>query len=401
MIHLVSTAQVAFGDTGDTYRPCSTALRPRRAASPGVSGAWSGASHGSSNATSPAIPETISGGAPGPVATIWRSPLARLLAVAVVGLATTIGLRGRLPAPQDVLNALASVDYGWILFAALLQIVSIGAFAFQQRRLLNTMGVQLRRGHAFAIILASTALAITVPAGPAVATAFTVRKYQHAGATREVAAATVIVSGLASIGGLALLYVGGGGVIVARNPTAFLNWRPMVVVVGLAVLTTAAVLVGRHHSHRSSPCGSGQSGVAGSRVAYYLRAVLNAAGDAWRVGAKLRVRDWATAVAYAAVKWLADLMCLTVAARALDQPVGVTTLAGIYLSVQIVRQVPLTPGGVGVVETALVAGFTTAGASGITAAAAVLIYRLLSCWLIIPVGGIAALVLRRGHGKAA
>jgi hypothetical protein len=365
------------------------------------SSVWSEASPSDSTTASPAILKTASEGALGPIATIWRSPLARLLAVAAVGLATMIGLRERLPAPQDVLDALASADYGWVLFAALLQVVSIGAFAFQQRRLLNTMGVHLRPGHAFAIVLASTALAITLPAGPVVATAFTVRTYQHAGATREVAAATVVVSGLASIGGLALLYVGGGGVIVARNPTAFLNWQPIVVVVGLAVLTTAAVLVGRRHSRRSSSGGSGQRGVAGGRVVHYLRAMLNAAGDAWRAGADLHARDWVTVVAYATIKWLADLMCLIAAARALDQRVDVMTLAGIYLSVQMVRQVPLTPGGVGVVEVALVAGFATAGASGITAAAAVLIYRMLSCWLIIPVGGIAALVLRRSRDEAA
>ncbi|MEU3452894.1 lysylphosphatidylglycerol synthase transmembrane domain-containing protein [Micromonospora sp. NPDC006766] len=320
----------------------------------------------------------------------------RLLVVAVVVGLAAIGLRGRLPAPQGVLNALANADYGLILLAALLQFASIGAFALQQRRLLQTMGVHLRHGQAFAIILASTALSITMPAGPAVATAFTIRKYQHAGATREVAAATAIVSGLASIGGLALLYVGGGGVIVARNPTAFLNWQPLVVVTGLAALTTAAVLLGRRYSRRPA-CerGSGRHGITGRRATYWLRTVLNSARDAWRAGAELRVRDWAAALAFAAAKWLTDLMCLTVVVRALDQSIGVTTLAGIYLSVQIVRQVPLTPGGIGVIETALAAGLTAAGASGISAAAAVLIYRLLSCWLIIPAGSIAALVDRR------
>jgi putative heme transporter len=57
--------------------------------------------------------------------------------------------------------------------------------------------------------------------------------------------------------------------------------------------------------------------------------------------------------------------------------------------------VPLTPGGVGVVEAALAAGLTAAGAPALGAAAAVLVYRLISCWLFIPVGGLAALALRR------
>ena len=74
---------------------------------------------------------------------------------------------------------------------------------------------------------------------------------------------------------------------------------------------------------------------------------------------------------------------------------AVTTLAGLYLGVQIVRQVPLTPGGVGVIDTAFVAGLTAAGATAVTATAAVLVYRLISCWLIIPIGGATGLALRR------
>lgn len=128
-----------------------------------------------------------------------------------------------------------------------------------------------------------------------------------------------------------------------------------------------------------------------------LRTVRDSVRDAWLAGAELGARDWATALAYAAVKWAADLMCLVAVVAAFDQPVGVVTLTGVYLGVQMVRQVPLTPGGVGVVETALAAGLTAAGANGISAAATVLIYRLLSCWLIVPAGGVAAFTLRTGR----
>jgi uncharacterized protein (TIRG00374 family) len=133
----------------------------------------------------------------------------------------------------------------------------------------------------------------------------------------------------------------------------------------------------------------------GGRLTVLAARLLASARDAWQAGAGLRVRDWAAALAYAALNWLTDLLCLAAATRALGLPVGLTTLAGIYLGVQIVRQVPLTPGGVGVIETALVAGLTAAGATAVTAAAAVLVYRLLSCWLIIPTGGAAGLALRR------
>ncbi|WP_238005938.1 lysylphosphatidylglycerol synthase transmembrane domain-containing protein [Dactylosporangium sp. AC04546] len=318
--------------------------------------------------------------------------MTRLLAIAVVvvGL-TVVGLRGRLPALSDVVDALVDADYGWVLLAVSLQLASIGAFVLQQRHLLHSLGVHLRRGRAFAIILASTAVGIAVPAGAAVSTAFTIREYRRVGATREIAAACAIVSGLASIGGMALLYVGGSLAFLAGSP-AGLNWRPLLIVIGLAALTLVAMVIGRRHLRRPSP-GERESG--GSRAARYVRAVLRSAREAWRAGAEISARDWAAALAYATIKWFADLMCLVAAVRALDQPAGVTALAGIYLSVQIVRQVPLTPGGIGVIDAALVAGLTATGASTTSATAAVLIYRLLSCWLIVPAGGVAALALRR------
>ncbi|MFI7540821.1 YbhN family protein [Actinoplanes sp. NPDC049599] len=314
------------------------------------------------------------------------------IAVAVVALAV-VGLRGRLPDPRAFVAALAGADSGWIALAALLQVVSLVAFAGQQRRLLADLGVRLRVRRLLAITLARSALSISLPAGAAVSTAYAIREYQKAGVSRRIGAASAVVSGLASLGGLTLLYVAGGAGLVARDPGAYLSWRPLAVVAALAGITTAGIVLGRRYGARPqrTPAGPARVGRAGRLITR----LLTSGRDAWRAGAGLRVRDWAAALAYAAVNWLTDLLCLAAACRAFGLPVGVTTLAGIYLGVQIVRQVPLTPGGVGVIETALVAGLTAAGATAVSAAAAVLVYRLLSCWLIIPAGGAAGLALRR------
>ncbi|GAA3343579.1 hypothetical protein GCM10020358_43400 [Amorphoplanes nipponensis] len=322
----------------------------------------------------------------------------RLVAVgaAVVTLAV-VGLRGRLPDPGEFLAALAGAGYGWVALAAALQVVSLLAFARQQQHLLGNLGVRLRVRRLLAITLARSAMSISLPAGAAVSTGYAIREYRRAGVPRRVGAASAVVSGLASLGGLTLLYVVGGAGVVARDPGSYLSWRPPAVVAALAALTTAGVVLGRRFAARPGRAPAGGepawAGGAGRRAGR----LLTSARGAWRAGAGLRARDWAVALAYAAVNWLTDLLCLAAATRALGLPVGVTTLAGIYLGVQIVRQVPLTPGGVGVIETALVAGLTASGATAVPAAAAVLIYRLLSCWLIIPAGGAAGLALRRAH----
>ena len=100
-------------------------------------------------------------------------------------------------------------------------------------------------------------------------------------------------------------------------------------------------------------------------------------------------RHWLLALAAAAINWLADLACLIAAAHAFGLKLSVAELGLIYLGVQLVRQVPITPGGVGVIEASLMAGMVSAGAAQGPAAAAIIVYRLLSCWLIIPVGAVA------------
>jgi hypothetical protein len=48
---------------------------------------------------------------------------------------------------------------------------------------------------------------------------------------------------------------------------------------------------------------------------------------------------------------------------------------------------PPTPGGIGVIiEASLIVALTAAGAQAAPAAAAVLVYRLLSCWSVLPIG---------------
>lgn len=318
----------------------------------------------------------------------WSRLRLPLIGVAAAGLAA-FGLWGRLPDPRSFLSAFTGADYWWVALAVVLQAVSLGAFAWQQRQLMGALGVRLKARHAALVTLARTALSISMPAGGAVSAAYAVREYERAGTPREVGTASMIVSGLASIGGLTLLYVVGFAALVTTDPSLLAGPRPILIALVLAVLTVVAVLAGRRwmRSPAADP----------TAVHGFVRRTLASAREGWRAGAALRARDWIVSVLLLGVNWLTDLLCLTATCRAVGLPVGVTTLAGIYLGVQIVRQVPLTPGGVGVIDTALIAGLTAAGATAATAVAAVLVYRLISCWLLLPLGGVAAVLLRRRH----
>jgi uncharacterized protein (TIRG00374 family) len=113
------------------------------------------------------------------------------------------------------------------------------------------------------------------------------------------------------------------------------------------------------------------------------------------VARAVSVGQLAVPVGYAALNWLLDLCCLIAVAHACDLPLTAFQLATVYLAVQVVRQVPLTPGGIGLIEASLLAGLVTAGAPQSGAAAAVLAYRLISCWLVLPAGLLAYVRLHR------
>ncbi|MEP6562792.1 MAG: lysylphosphatidylglycerol synthase domain-containing protein, partial [Nakamurella sp.] len=82
------------------------------------------------------------------------------------------------------------------------------------------------------------------------------------------------------------------------------------------------------------------------------------------------------------------------ATLAVGADVDFVSLATVYVGVQIIRQIPFTPGGIGIIEAALLAGLIAAGSAAAPAAAAVVIYRALTFWLVLPAGGIAALLDR-------
>ena len=110
---------------------------------------------------------------------------------------------------------------------------------------------------------------------------------------------------------------------------------------------------------------------------------------------RLPPRSWVLSLVHATVNWGLDFACLAATAAAFGIDVSLVRLATVYLTVQLVRQVPISPGGIGVVEVALLAGLVSAGAAHGPAAAAMLVYRLLSCWMIIPLGALAYATLRR------
>jgi uncharacterized protein (TIRG00374 family) len=71
----------------------------------------------------------------------------------------------------------------------------------------------------------------------------------------------------------------------------------------------------------------------------------------------------------------------------------------VFAVTRLVTIVPITPGALGVAELSYVAGLTAVGVGAGAAAGAVLLFRLLTWFLPIPLGLCAWLVWRRGIGQ--
>ena len=326
------------------------------------------------------------------------------LAIGVGLVVVVFALRGRLPSAGQIADSLKVADTGWLVVALAAELFSMGMFARQQRRLLTAFGVTMPRHRALALAYSRSAISISVPGGSAVSAAYAFRQFRTDGVSRRAAATVMVLSGLLSMGALVLLYV--TGILAAGVLRLAEAWRAHPALIESAVAMAVALLLliaflvwPAPKTFPDAPSGRTRPDrlAALATRAPRLAALATPVVDAVRSSRAVATRDWALALAAATANWLTDLLCLAAAARAFHLPLSLVQLAAVYLTVQIVRQIPLTPGGIGIIEVSLLAGLISAGAGEAPAAATVLAYRLLSCWLIIPIGMLGWLVLRRPY----
>jgi len=108
-------------------------------------------------------------------------------------------------------------------------------------------------------------------------------------------------------------------------------------------------------------------------------------------------RRWTSAVIAAVGNTGFDYLALLCALRAVGASPRPSLVMLAYAAAELLAQIPFTPGGVGFVEAGLVGTLTLAGVAGPAALSATLLYRLVSYWLPLPVGGLAYLLFRRRY----
>jgi putative heme transporter len=281
----------------------------------------------------------------------------------------------------------------WIGLAVLASVASMGQFARTQRRMLRAAGTHVPIRSMLRLAFEANAINITLPGGTVFSIAYTASRLRGLGATAAGAGFSLLASGLLSsvtFWALALTYAGlaGGS-----------GWT--LLALAAALLVTALLL----HRHPGAVRRLGGAGI-GRMAARLDRRHGRAAAAMRRFAAELgavrpRGRDWAAGTAFATLNWLTDLGCLVVCFVAVthDLPSLLVVLAA-YLAGMTASSVSVLPGGFGVIEVAMILTFTAGGVGADAAVPAVLLYRLVSCVLVVALGwGVWLAGRRRGRAR--
>jgi hypothetical protein len=191
---------------------------------------------------------------------------------------------------------------------------------------------------------------------------------------------------LALLVGLVLVGVGYG--LTRRGHTSALLARPASWLAGGArrVLGPARSSAGRRRTARAM---AGRPATPPTRLAGWLRA---------RVAElrmiRLPAHTGLVAAALMLASWFCDIAVLAIAYAAVGTSPPWTGLLLAYCAGQIAAALPVTPGGIGVVEGSLTLALVAFGGAATITLAAVLMYRLITYWACIPLGGLAWLLLR-------
>lgn len=326
----------------------------------------------------------------------WRTIAKRTVAVLVTGITLYLVF----PSLAEVFSSfpkLTSLDPIWFTLA----------FAFEVAHFVCTIGLQriaLATKAWFSVStsqLAGNAISLVVPGGAAVGAATQFRMLATAGNDTAAAVGGLTVFSLLQIGGLLALPVFVLPAIVAGTPiargleyTALLGLVAFVLFAGFGTIVLAL---------------DGPMRWAGHVVQLVRNRLRRNATPMTDLPERLvrernRIRDvlgrrWKAATLLSSGRLLLDYGCLLASIRATGAKPNPSLVLLAYAVAKLLALIPITPGGLGIVEAGLSGLLIVAGVPGGAAVVATLAYRIISYWLPIFVGPFAYFAFRLRYGK--
>jgi uncharacterized protein (TIRG00374 family) len=313
------------------------------------------------------------------------------LSAIILVLVVEIVVLPRLGGFSHALTQVAHINVGYVAVGVALEAAALIAYAQLTFTVLPPGGPRLWR--LLRINLSSLALSHVMPGGTAPGVGLSYRLLSQSGVRSADAGFALAMQGVGSAVVLNVLF------LMALIVSVFTRgYHPLYTVAALAgvvlMLAFAAVIVAltkgrrrtvevaREWANRVPFLDGDRLAVGVQRVAERLRMLADDRQLLWR------------AIVWAAANWLLDAASLWVFIAAFHHYISPIDLLVAYGLANILAVIPITPGGLGVVEGVLIPALHGFGVPLYVAGVAVLGYRLANFWLPIPIGGGTYLSLR-------
>jgi uncharacterized protein (TIRG00374 family) len=291
---------------------------------------------------------------------------------------------------------LGRLNVSWMIAGLILEAVSLFCYALLNRVLLPPEG-RPNLSRLFRIDLSAAAVAHVIPAGTVGSAGIGYQLFTAEGIPGTDVGVMMATKGMGSTLVLnVLLWI---SLVISIPLSGFRPVYATVAIVGAVVLAVVAALIfGITRGEKLAArilwtVGERIPGVSGDRLE---RIALQAAASIRALGTNRRVLI--PSLTWAALNWLLDaasLWCFLAAFGGYPNPVGLFAAYGIA---NVIGAIPITPGGLGIIDSVtpwLLVGF---GQTRSVATLGVLAWRLVNFWLPIPAGALAYVSLKVPRG---
>lgn len=281
-----------------------------------------------------------------------------------------------------IANSFDNLRWYWLVVGAGAEVCSILCLSWLQQALLGTGGLGVGMRQLVPVTMASNAVAQSLPAGTLFAEGYAFRQYQRLGASRALGLWAELGAGALATAALASVAVAGAALVDGA-----LRWQllPALCVV-LAGALVAAALFRRTPALSRLLTGALRATERRLPASWCrpIRSAEKATREMDRFSAGLPL--WTVCYLAALANWCFDAVVLVAGLLSIGAPVPWHDIVLAYAAAQLLVELPVTPGGLGLVEGGLVEVLTRFKVPFAQATAGTLMYRAVSYWFLLVTG---------------
>jgi putative heme transporter len=290
-----------------------------------------------------------------------------------------------LPGIEDSGAALRRIRPGYVILAIGLEGVALVALAQLYRSTLHELGGKVGFFRGLMISMGGFTIGRIIPGGAATAGLFMAREMTLVGNAAATATSSVLIGGMLGMGVLGVTVFAGAVTTLFREqiPTAYLVGIPIVLAI-FAAIGASTFRILRSDRVRSRVFGWAESLMKALRVKVDLERPLEFMED---LGSTLPpLRRLVTPAGWSSLNWLSDAAAMWVLFLGFGHWVHPGVLLVAFGVAQVITALPVSPGGLGLVEAGLAGTYVAFGVPSGVAIVTVLAYRVVSYWLPVAAG---------------